>query len=57
MVQYWPVRPGETLVYGKMAVTLTRDPDISEKDGITMYRLELKEEKVRLKGKGNTVVT
>ena len=44
-------------MYGKMAVTLTRDPDISAKDGITVYRLELKEEKVRLKGKGNTVVT
>ena len=31
-------------MYGKMSVTLTRDPDISAKDGITVYKLELKEE-------------
>jgi hypothetical protein len=47
------MRPGETLVYGKMAVTLTGNPDSSAKDGITVYRLELKEQKVRLKGKSN----
>ena len=41
-------------MYGKMAVTLTENPDSSAKDGITVYKLELKEEKVRLKGKGNT---
>eukprot|EP00731_Ephydatia_muelleri_P019170 Em0011g1210a len=40
VVQYWPMRPGETLMFGKMAVTLTGNPDVSSKDQITVYRLE-----------------
>ena len=48
VVQYWPMRPGETLMYGKMAVTLTDNPGVSPKDQITKYKLELKEEKVRV---------
>ena len=48
VVQYWPMRPGETLMYGKMAVSLTGNPDVSSKDQITVYKLELKEEKVRV---------
>ena len=47
VVQYWPTRPGETLMFGKMAVTLTGKPDVSSKDQITVYRLEVKDEKVR----------
>ena len=47
VVQYWPMIPGETLMYGKMAVTLTGNPDVSSKDQITVYRLEVKDEKVR----------
>eukprot|EP00731_Ephydatia_muelleri_P019163 Em0011g1203a len=46
VVQYWPMRPGETLMFGKMAVTLTGNPDVSSKDQITVYRLEVKDEKV-----------
>eukprot|EP00731_Ephydatia_muelleri_P019161 Em0011g1201a len=53
VVQYWPMRSGETLVYGKMAVTLIGNPDVSSKDQITVYRLEVKEEKTP--AQGNTV--
>eukprot|EP00731_Ephydatia_muelleri_P019157 Em0011g1197a len=53
VVQYWPMRSGETLVYGKMAVTLIGNPDVSSKDQITVYKLELKEEKTP--AQGNTV--
>ena len=46
VVQFWPMRPGETLMYGNMAVTLSGNPDVSPRDQITVYKLELKDEKV-----------
>ena len=38
-------------MYGKMAVTLMGNPDTSAKDQITVYKLELKEEKEKVRSK------